>query len=554
MASELFRRKEISNYFARDMTVTKFYPIILAVLLSAATAGCTDVAVNPKSQADASDVFAEDGSYQSFLAKLYGGLNVTGQQGPAGNADLGQIDEGFSQYIRLYWQMQELPTDGAVIAWNDGNVQELNTMTWSASNGFSSAMYARIFFQVSMVNEFLRQSTEERLDARNVSPSVRDQMPQWRAEARFLRALSYWHGIDLFGNIPVVTEDFPRGGTPPEQDTREDVFAFVEQELLDITAADGAETLPPIGQAEYGRADRGAALVVLAKLYQNAPVFIGEDRSAEVVDRTAQIIDSGQYSLEADYHDLFLADNHTSNEIIFAVPQDGNRTQHFGGTTYLTHAAVGGNMDPSTFGLDFGWAGLRTTQNTVNLYASNDTRPVFENTPGTQFFTNGQSLAINSLTSFNNGYAVPKYQNVTSNGQEGSDPTFPDTDYPMFRLADVYLMHAEAVLRGGGGSVDQAVALVNALRERAVGDDSANITASELTLDFILDERGRELLWEATRRVDLIRFGRFTGGDYLWPWKGDVQEGTSTPEHLQLYPLPSSELLANPNLEQNPGY
>ena len=520
-----------------------------------ATAGCTDVAVNPKSQADAADVFSEEGSYQSYLAKLYGGLNVTGQQGPAGNGDISAIsDEGFSQYVRLYWQMQELPTDGAVIAWNDGNVQELNTMTWSPSNGFTSGMYSRIFFQVAHVNEFLRQSTPERLDARNVSPAVRDQMPQWRAEARFLRALSYWHGIDLFGNIPVVAEDFPRGGEPPPQNTRQEVFTFVEQELLDITSGSGAETLPPIGQAEHGRADRGAALVVLAKLYQNAPVFIGENRSTDVVEMTSEIIDSGQYALEGDYHDLFLADNHTSDEIIFAIPQDGNRTQHFGGTTYLAHASVGGNMDPSTFGLDFGWAGLRTTPNTVDLYAANDTRPVFENTGGTQFFQNGQSINITALTNFTNGYAVPKYQNVTSDGTPGSDPTFPDTDYPMFRLGDVYLMYAEAVLRNGGGSVDQAASLVNALRERAVGDDSANITASELTLDFILDERGRELIWEASRRTDLIRFGRFTGGEYVWPWKGDVQDGTSVPDHLDLYPLPSSELLANPNLEQNPGY
>lgn len=533
------------------MSKTLFRSLIALLFLFGATA-CTDVSVDPKSQVSSDDVFSEEGSYKSFLAKLYGGLSVTGQQGPAGNGDLGQIDEGFSQYVRLWWQMQELPTDGAVIAWNDGAVQELNTQTWSPSNGFSSAMYARLLFQTASVNVFLDESTAGKVESRNVAPEVAAAIPQWRAEARFLRALSFYHGMDLFGSIPLVTES----GTSdaPEQASRQEIFTFVENELLDITDGEGAETLPPIGEAEYGRADRGAALMVLAKMYLNADVYIGQDRMSDVIDVTSEIIDSGAYTLEEDYHDLFLADNHTANGIIFPVPQDGNRTQHFGGTTYLAHASVGGSMDPNTFGLDFGWAGLRTTEATVDLFDPADTRPVFENTPGNQFFRDGQSREISTLTSFTNGFAVPKYQNVTSTGEAGKDLGFPDIDYPMFRLADAYLMHAEAVARGAGGSESQAVDLVNALRERAYGDDSGNITAGDLTPQFVLDERGRELIWEATRRTDLIRFGQFTGDSYLWPWKGDVQAGTSTPDHLRLYPLPSAELLANPNLEQNPGY
>jgi hypothetical protein len=213
-------------------------------------------------------------------------------------------------------------------------------------------------------------------------------------------------------------------------------------------------------------------------------------------------------------------------------------------------------MEPASYGVNCNWAGLRTTRAAVDRFEANDTRPVFENTPTgqTQFFTDGQSLEISSLTEFTNGYAVPKYQNVTSTGERGKDIQFPDTDYPMFRLADAYLMYAEAVLRGDGGSTERAVSLVNDLRERAFGDESGTITASELTLDFILEERGRELFWEGSRRTDLIRFGQFTTDEFLWPWKGDAQEGRATSEDLRLYPLPASELLANPNLEQNPGY
>jgi hypothetical protein len=125
----------------------------------------------------------------------------------------------------------------------------------------------------------------------------------------------------------------------------------------------------------------------------------------------------------------------------------------------------------------------------------------------------------------------------------------------MFRLADVYLMYAEAVLRGGaGGDLSTALNYVNQIRERAYGDNSGDINQSQLTLDFILDERGRELYWECTRRTDLIRFGKFTGGEYIWPWKGGVKEGTATDNKYDIYPIPSSDITANPNLVQNPGY
>jgi hypothetical protein len=143
---------------------------------------------------------------------------------------------------------------------------------------------------------------------------------------------------------------------------------------------------------------------------------------------------------------------------------------------------------------------------------------------------------------------------VASTGAPGSNATHVDTDFPMFRLGGAYLIYAEAVLRGGGGTREQALAYVNALRQRAYGDASGNITDADLTLDFILDERGRELLWEAHRRTDLIRFGRFTGGTYLWAWKGGAAGGASTEPFRDLYPLPASELTANPNLTQNPGY
>jgi len=535
--------------FSRDFqsTVTsRLSTLLVAAALLVAGFGltaCDDVGVSPTGQAAADNIFTEDGAYRSYLAKLYAGLNVTGQQGGAGDADISGIDEGFSQYIRLWWQMQELPTDEAVIAFNDGAVQELNTNTWAATNGFSSAMYSRIFFQVSQVNEFLRQSTPDNLDARNVEADVRQQMPQWRAEARFLRALSYWHGVDLFGNIPLVEENFTIGSTPPEQATREEVFNFVEEELIAITDSEGSENLPPAGQAEYGRADRAAAWMLLSKLYLNAEEYIGQARYQEARQYAQRVIDAG-FELEPDYQHLFLADNNTADGIIFAIPHDGQNTQHFGGTQFLTHAAVGGEMDPAAYGIDTGYQGLRTTSAGFNLFDAADQRGIF--------FTQGQSLEIETLTDFQDGYAVPKYQNITSTGTPGSNLTFPDTDYPMFRLAEAYLTYAETTVRLEGSADGRSVELLNDLRERAgLGRD---LDANDITLEFLLDERGRELFWEATRRTDLIRFGQYTGDTYVWPWKGNSQAGSSINAELALYPLPASELRANPNLEQNPGY
>ncbi|HEX8905094.1 MAG TPA: RagB/SusD family nutrient uptake outer membrane protein [Longimicrobiaceae bacterium] len=516
--------------------------VAAAALLLLGGAACTDITTQPKSSIAGENVFNDPTAYRAFLAKLYGGLQVTGQQGPAGNTpDIEGIDEGFSHYLRQYWQLEELPTDEAVIGWGDDGLPELNTQLWGAANPFLAAMYYRVFFQVALANEFLRQTTDEKLASRNASAQLTNEVHQYRAEARFLRALSYWHGIDLFGNIPLVDESFEIGATPPPQSTRADVFNFVVGELNDIRGQ-----LPAAGAGEYGRADRGAVDMLLAKLYLNSAVYTGTPRYAEALAAVNNVIGSGAYSLDPSYRHLFLADNNTSREIIFAVPFDGKNTRTWGGMTFLVHAAVGGNMNAANYGINGGWWGLRVRPEVYNLYTAGDARGAF-------FFTNGQTNDINSISNFTDGIGAPKYANVTSAGVAGSNADFPDTDFPMFRLGDAYLMYAELFLRGGGGTQAQALAYVNALRQRAYGNTTGNITAAQLTLSFIKDERARELFWEAHRRTDLIRFGSFTTAG-IWQWKGGVKAGTLTDATRNLYPIPSSELLANPNLAQNPGY
>jgi len=172
------------------------------------------------------------------------------------------------------------------------------------------------------------------------------------------------------------------------------------------------------------------------------------------------------------------------------------------------------------------------------------------------FHSDGQNLEIESIPPFDNGYAVSKFKNVDSNGAPGKHGPgdFTDTDLAMIRLAEIYLNYAEATVRGGGGDLSLAVSKINELRQRGYGDSSGNINSGDLTLDFILDERSRELYWEGQRRTDLVRYGYFTTSGYLWPFKGNIANGSSVDEFRNVFPLPINALAINPNLTQNPGY
>ena len=524
----------------------KKYSKIVLMLIGTVLSACTDLELSPQSEAVPDVVFQDPGSYRQFLAKIYAGLATTGQQGPAGSADIQGIDEGVSSYTRMLFYAEELPTETAQVGWNDQTIKDFAFHTWNSDDPFITGLYYRLFYQVTIANEFLRESTEGKLDSRGFNGEVKAEVASYRNEARFVRALAYWHALDLFRNIPFFTEEDALGAEAPAQGTPQEVFNFIESELLAIENA-----LPGPGENEYARADRAAAWALLAKLYLNAEVYIGQNRYSDCLNYCSKIIDSGVYSLNPVFQNNFNADNHTSPEFIFPVAFDGTNIQGYGGTTFLTHAPVGGDMQNADYGIDNGWGGIRVTRQFVELFpdvtGDIDSRAIF--------FTQGQNIdvTVENVGDFTNGYPMPKFTNITSDGDPGSNLGFPDTDFPMFRLADIYLMYAECVVRGGGGDMGTAVDYVNLVRERAYGDQTGNITEAELTLDFLLDERGRELAYECHRRTDRIRFGQFTVAG-LWQLKGETDEGAPTPEWRNIYPIPSAEIIANPKLDQNPNY
>jgi len=526
-----------------------------ASLLTGGLTACTkDLDREPFYDLNTESVYRDPANHLQVLAKLYAGFNLSGNSGsPDVFAGQGK-DEGETSYLRAYWYLQELPTDEAAVAWNSGPLQELNTISWTSSNDLINNSYTRIFYEVAACNEFIRETSDDKLSSRGILGADADKARLYRAEARFLRALAYYHAIDLYGNVPFVTEADAPSKNLPKQINRVDLFAYIESELKAIELE-----LTPARQGPYGRADQGACWTLLAKLYLNAQVYTGTERYTDCLTYCNKILGGG-YQLAPEYRLLFLADNSVTaaSEIIFPITSDGLVSQVYGGTTYLVHAAVGGRMLTSAFGINSGWAGNRTRRNLPLLFPT----PASGFDSRAMFFTQGQNLEINDLTLFTDGYGITKWKNKTSTGANGTDPQqiFVDTDFPLFRLADVYLMYAEAVLRGGaGGSETQALTYINALRDRAYGNSGGStdgrITTAELTApNFLLDERARELYWEASRRTDLVRFGRFTSASYLWPWKGGVRNGQSVDAKFNLYPLPSTDIVANPTLTQNTGY
>lgn len=518
------------------------------------------------------------------MAKCYSSLAVSGQEGPGGDADISGLDGGTSNWSRVIFMLNEFTTDEVNWIWPDVGVFDLCTGTWGSSNGNLYGAYGRLYTHIAVCNDFIRTVNEGAFGLDDETRAIAD---QFILEARALRALSYYYVIDFFGNATRAWDDMPYGETPA-QVTRAELFKLVTDDLEDVLAGFKDSGV-------YGRVGKDGVEALLCRFYLNAEVYTGTPAYDKCWQHAQNIIarhSGGGFrssGLANDYLALFCASNDMfmpggslsdQNEILWGIPFAYPYTQSYGGTMFLIAASTSAaNMPTVLYGLNADWSCMHARKEFSEKFSfsggvSADPRTYLWCTE-----KQGFSIENSEFSTFTDGYAAVKFTNTKAN-PDGSlprhvynDPAsgrsynwagvaevnglpaqtndFTDTDFPIIRLADVYLMAAEASLRGAG---DRATGLsyANLVRARAGVPEWNSV---EFNLNNLIDERARELYWENVRRTDLIRFGLFTGSAYNWSWKNNIPGGGAIASHMTLFPIPSDIIATyGSSFTQNPGY
>lgn len=492
--------------------------------------------------------------------KCYANFALAGNGGANGDCDVDGIDGGTSGLVRQMFNTNELTTDEAICAWlTDDGVAALNNNTYNASNPFIKGYYARLTTGIAYCNQYLSEAG--------------DGDKQKSAEIRFLRAFQYYLLMDGFGNIPFTTTPM----TKPVRYTRAEAYAFIENELKEIEGDLADAKAKTSSDANYGRVDKAADWLLLSRLYLNAEVYTGTAEWQKAADYAKKVMDS-PYKLNEEgkngwsaYQMLFMADNSESSastEGVFPLLQDGLKTTSWGVSLFLSAACFSNDMhaNPNDAAGVNGvsgqaWGGNRARPELVKKFFPTGNIPQAESYTTAElagddralFWGIDRTLDVVEPKTFVNGYSVAKFTNFRSDNQNASDATFMDTDFFILRSAEAYLTYAEANARlNGGTTTGEGTEAINKIRERA----NASTRERGYSLSEILDEWSREFYFEGRRRIDLVRFGKFGGynSDYKWQWKGGDYAGRNFDETKNIFPIPTSDLTANENLVQNPGY
>ena len=551
--------------------IKNILPAAALILASAGMGSCTgDLDVTPH---DPSTTMTTD--EPALFTKCYANMALAGQTGPDGDCDIDGLDGGTTGFVRQLFNTQELPTDEAICGWGDTGIDQYNFGTWDSSHPMIAGFYYRLYAGITYCNHYLEV--------------CEGQDEQHMAEVRFLRALYYYYLMDAFGNVPFATK---LSSESPQQIKRADLFAWIETELKEIEPALMEPSVTKEGQAGYGRAQKDAAWLLLARMYLNAEVYTGTARwqdaktyAEKVINGPHKLFTAGKNGYSA-YQMLFMGDNGTngaSEESVLSLIQDGATTASYGTTLFLMASTWKSDMNfDKNYGSSEFWAGNRSRSNLVKKFfpngdapqdstykvvaAAKDDRALFcgqgtdvkkddkkSEAAGHDVYDTAyvkRTLVAEKWGEYTNGFSVAKFRNTYSDGSTPHNAKFADADFFLMRSAEAYLIAAEADARLNGGVTTSAgTQYINALRSRANAS-----TQTQWSLSQILDERAREFYFEGYRRTDLIRYGLFNSGDYLWEWKGGTLAGVSFPATRCLYAIPENDRLANPNLVQNPGY
>ena len=523
---------------------------------------------------------------EGLLAKQYATLGLTGQKGAAGSADLSG-DEGESGFIRTVFNLQELMTDEILWAWQDNEgIAAITHMNWDKSNARVNWAYQRLIFDITLYNQFISEQTGK---------MSKDKI----AEVRFLRALNYYYFLDLYRKAPF--KDTFDNNLPTEKSGKE-LYEWLDNELTTIEPL-MAEVGAYNNSENFGRADRGAAYALHARLALNSAVYTdGQVKDYQkAIDYCDKILNNvgegkGKYNLcrakkngYSGYQQLFMGDNDCNpeamKEIIFPIRQDGVKTRAYAGTSYLVNASTISGMPYAS--TSDPWKCLFARVDLVKKFFPNGDIPkatdedLLSNPSKDQVIAKDNEKGISTadvvaqakddralfymgiggcsdkvrtltpgdaITGPLNGASFVKWTNLHADGTAQHHQKFSDTDFPVFRLAEIYLTRAEAKYRLNGSQ--DGLADIQYVQERA----NRQIKASSVDEQTLIDEWCREFYMEGRRRSDLVRFGLFTGSKYLWSFKGGSENGQGIPAKCDIYPIPGDEIKNNPNMTQNPKY
>lgn len=548
---------------------TRYFVAAIAgavLTLSSCVKDLDTIPLNEWDETSESAYGADEQGYLQGLAKIYNTMSTHEL------TDISGVDGGATSITRAFWACQEITTDACLCAWgNDGWVRAMNYNTWTdAENEAVFGVFFRSLQAISYVNEYIRQTENDKLDMRGVSEEVKARVQQFRAEARLIRAWYYWMAMDVFGAVPFATEDTPFGAEAPEQKPREFIYDYIVGELEDLASDESAL---PAAQSNYPRVDKGSALGLLARIYLNAEVYSGEP-AWDMAKQTCERIFGLGYGLSEDYASLFRGDNGENmdarKEFLMVVPFDSHQQQSYGGTSFLVFAAQNeaNDLPARPLGALGAWGGIRTTYEYAQKFfnVSNPNYETGEYTCADKrgiFHIKGRYEKIASheeVINFLYGWSCWKYNNVPHDMtaeefyEAAANESFVDIDFPVVRLGEIYLIYAEACVRLNQGNLAQSKMDELAVR---TGVPAIQLPASwdNAARDLFLGERARELMWESHRRTDLIRYGLFSSAEYLWPFKGgESPVGQAFPAYKELFAIPASQIAANPDLVNPEGY